>query len=311
MPEPERKRRKPAPAKVQAAVKHRRAMVRVVDRQAVAGLRDEFDRGAAELERSLAEDFRGRRRDLSSAHLVHEVSTRVSDGLVLLFGSVAGALAAQTADVAVEGVRRLATFFSAVREGAPSPLDDPRRAEVVAMARVPELERMRVAAVGVAGADASAAVRLVLAELPIGEATVDGVISTAMDAADAQWWKVERVARTEASRAFNAAQDEGIARLGMELPGLRKRWTEMVSDLTGEPMDDAVGKDSLVLHGQIAGPDGMFTMPDDPLAPMRMVGMSWAAPPNRPNCRAVLQPWHPDWDIPAWVFRDGERVELT
>jgi hypothetical protein len=296
---------------IAAAVAHHAAAKRVIDRQALIGLRSQFDEGLGDVARQLGARFKGRRRALITAPTAHELAKYATDGMATALGALAGNLAAQTADVTREGVHRLARFLGTVRSGQPSALDDPRRAEAVSMLRTKELQRLRINFMSDMGADAATTIKTRLAALPLAaEATVNDAISEALDTLDSEFWKVERVARTETSRAFNAAQDEGIKELADELPGLTSRWTEYVDDLTGEPLDDRVGDDSLVLHGQLQGEDGLFIMPDDPLAPVAMIGMTWEAPPNRPNCRAVLLPWMPDWGIPAWRYEDGERVDI-
>jgi hypothetical protein len=88
---------------------------------------------------------------------------------------------------------------------------------------------------------------------------------------------------------------------------LMQRWTELVDDATGRPLDNRVAADSLAMHGQVAPPGGSFLMP---AAGGALAGQSWTHPPNRPNDRAVLTPWMPTWGVPAWQFRNGRRVNL-
>jgi len=127
-------------------------------------------------------------------------------------------------------------------------------------------------------------------------------------ALEGSWWQVERTIRTETSYAYNEAQAVAIGELAREHRGILLRWTELVDDTTGEPLDMRVGKDSLVLHGQLAPPGGVFVMPPDKRAPVGMIGQSWNHPPNRPNDRAVLTPWHPSWNIPGWRWDGTQRV---
>jgi hypothetical protein len=120
----------------------------------------------------------------------------------------------------------------------------------------------------------------------------------------------ERLVRTETSRSYNQAQSDAITEIARTTPGLWKRWTELVDDWSGSPLDNKVARDSLVLHGQVARVDGHFTMPPDQRAPAVMVGKTWAQPPNRPNDRAVLTPWMREWGIPAWAWQ-GAKVWLS
>jgi len=143
--------------------------------------------------------------------------------------------------------------------------------------------------------------------------SVGDLIARAGAALDGETWKLERLVRTETSYAYNTAQNEAIRQASIA-PGFGKvygRWTERVNDLTGQPMDNRVEKDSMVLHGQIALPDQLFTMPPNaPSVPTNLLGKQWRHPPNRPNDRAVLTPWMRDWGVPAWVFQGGQRIDI-
>lgn len=295
--------------KVAAVANHRKAMDRVIDRQGVRGLRKAFDVGIGGLTRALVRSFKGRGRDVVTGATIGELSRLTTEGVAHLFTNVASTLAMQTGDVVVESARRVARFVG-LMQGKPSRLDDPRQAEMVARLRMGELTRLRQRSMGMVGADSAAVVRARMAMLKVGTDTVNTAISDAMEVTDSQFWQVERVARTETSRAYNTVQNDGITALAQEIPGLGKRWTELVSDLTGVPLDSRVATDSLVLHGQIAPPGGLFTIPADIMAPVKMVGMTWEFPPNRPNDRAVLTPWHKEWGIPGYVVRDGGFVDI-
>lgn len=120
-----------------------------------------------------------------------------------------------------------------------------------------------------------------------------------------EWWKIERTSNTETAQAFNAIRSDAILKRGEW-----RRWTELVDDATGKPLDDRVGDDSMVLHGQVAKPGQTFIMPPVPQAPWPMVGDEYDAPPNRPNDRAVLLPWERGSGVPAWVWRNGRKVVL-
>lgn len=155
----------------------------------------------------------------------------------------------------------------------------------------------------------AARVRLAVASLPAGTPT-SAAAGEAARALRAGAWQVERRARDVLTDAYARGQGEVIRFAIREDPRIMKRWTEMVDDATGRPLDNRVGIDSVVLHGQVASPDGVFTMPADPRAPTRMIGQSWSGPPNRPNDRAVLLPWRPGCGLPAWRLVSGARVQL-
>lgn len=131
----------------------------------------------------------------------------------------------------------------------------------------------------------------------------EGVTDVARGAQE-QWWRVERVVRTETSLAFNTAQHDGIVLLEQAHRGVMKRWTERVDDTTRAPLDNKVGADSIAMHGQVTTPTGVFTMPKANNVDGRRWGMTFDFPPNRPNDRAILTPWVASWGVPGWVYRD-------
>lgn len=147
--------------------------------------------------------------------------------------------------------------------------------------------------------DLSAAVIDRLKSIPRDAMRVADVLAEVSSALDDKWWMIERDVKTRTAYVFNQAQKEAIQELADSgtIPDVQSRWTELVDETTGDPLDDRVGNDSLVLHGQLAGENGAFTMPNDPTAPQKMVGQSWDHPPNRPRDRAIILPWAPGWGI--------------
>ena len=130
-------------------------------------------------------------------------------------------------------------------------------------------------------------------------------------AADRSWSAAERIVRTETAYAFNASADAAIADLARRAKrAVYKRWTERVNDTTGAPLDARVAVDSIVLHGQVAEPDGVFEMPRDARVDARLWGRRFAFPPNRPHDRAVLLPWMPGWVGGGWRLRGGRRSAI-
>ncbi len=148
-------------------------------------------------------------------------------------------------------------------------------------------------------------------QVHLQRATVEGMTRTETvglleDAADRQSWRVERLMRTRAATAYNAAQLDGIDALVEEFPDVYGRWVEHVDDSTWQPTDDRVAPDSLALHGQVQPPGELFVMP----AGGPGEG-SWFHPPNRPNDRAIVMPWRKAWKIPAYTIRSGRKLWLV
>jgi hypothetical protein len=127
------------------------------------------------------------------------------------------------------------------------------------------------------------------------------------------------VGNTEIAAAYNRSHYDGIVEMSKDMP-MMMRWCEHVDDDTYMPLDLRVGIDSIAMHGQVAPAGGLFVMPPTapdgtPVSgagkPWSLIGMSWPNPPNRPNDRAVLQPWLPTWGVPGWQWRGGRRVPVT
>jgi hypothetical protein len=92
--------------------------------------------------------------------------------------------------------------------------------------------------------------------------------------------------------AYNETRvEEAKALPGLGMPGVLMRWTEHVNDMTRQPLDKRVGKDSIALHGQLR-------LPGDPFYDI-VNRRSVKAPPNRPNDRAVVTVWRVTWGEPT------------
>lgn len=109
-----------------------------------------------------------------------------------------------------------------------------------------------------------------------------------------QRWRAERIVRTETAYAHGAAKHESMRRTRDEV-GESKLQKRLI-----ETFDNRTGDDSFLLHGQ--------TVPvDQPFKWRHKVRGQWVTtefmhPPNRPNDRAVVIPWNPEWEE-----TDGER----
>jgi hypothetical protein len=127
--------------------------------------------------------------------------------------------------------------------------------------------------------------------LLLGE-SVDSLINSVGELTKQEYWKNERLVRTEMSFAYNTSQRIALDEIASEDPNLWIQWHEHASgpawggpdnkSWPGEatPLDDRVGSDSLRMHGQLRRPGQFFI---DPLT-----GKEYYSPPNRPNDRATL-----------------------
>lgn len=115
-------------------------------------------------------------------------------------------------------------------------------------------------------------------------------------------YKAERIIRTEGMFSHGAARYSAIREARDELGDAR-----MMKRLV-ETFDDRTGDDSFVLHGQTVKVDQPFTY-------KFKRGGSWMVkeyqhPPNRPNDRAVVIMWDPEWPDEE-LERPLSRFELA
>jgi hypothetical protein len=282
----------------------RRGFTRITQRSAIAAAQEDYDRVTTAMARSMHNAAR-RGEFATPLDVRHMMSAarntagrhtqRMVDHLI------ESQLAAQR-----DSLQVLARFV-ARREGG-SALD-----ERAVFQRVLDQRRIQMQAaaedvmVGVMG-EINAKVARILGDAVRAErVNRSQLVGMVEQAYESEFWRVERAVRTQASFAFNASVTDGIHVIGREFPDMRIRWVELVSDQTGEPLDNRVANDSLALHGQLKTRDGVFIMPRDRRVDSKLYGKTYDAPPNRPNDRAVLMPWRKAWGIPGWVYRDGTR----
>lgn len=248
-------------------------------------------------------------RDDADMRVLRRFHGQISVGVHEAIGNVQRAMHASSRETLEASIRSLSTFLGKTH-GEAGPLDDDAVYRQLTSARRSHIDALREQAVArLRPAIITRVWERVQQMAASGKYTIGELVEAAGEEFDRQWWQVERTARTETSYAFNVGQAEGVRELAKHYPGMMQRWTELVDDLTGRPLDNRVGQDSLAMHGQVAPPNGQFTMPNDPRGGS-MIGMSWSHPPNRPNDRAVLTPWMRGWSVPAWQYRSGRRVSL-
>ena len=177
--------------------------------------------------------------------------------------------------------------------------------------RLPTIERSAIEALQNYGQQTAEEVQRQLSLAIALDETFDETMIRVEDVLIGAQWKADRIARTEAAFGFNAALYDGVSSMSRQFPDVENRWTELVYDSSGEPMDARVAVDSLALHGQIAGANGIFVMPPDPRVRPTMWGETYRFPPNRPNDRAVLVPWKPTWGVPGYRYVNGKAVGVA
>jgi hypothetical protein len=158
--------------------------------------------------------------------------------------------------------------------------------------------------------------------------SVAHVIDRVAEAQDTEWWRAERIVRTELAGAYNTTSADAFKEAAAELPDLEMRWCEYVDDETLAAKDNRVAIDSIIMHGQIVKPGHQFRFPPESAwpdevdwgdkdiekqvkrIPKHVLNGSWGAPPNRPNCRATVSPVRPHWGVWGWRLDNGQRVPV-
>lgn len=300
---------------------HRRRLTRVVERGGVSPVRSFYNRTLREIEAKLARV--GKTSDRFTAHQLRLLKVQVLQGQALLAKRVSGHLREVGREARKDALRGLIGSIKKLEgryTGAEIslPIEEAARFEGVLGKRESLLRKMNEESAAammtrnVQGAESALAL-----SLATGESFGDAVERVAETMGEA-WWQAERVVRTETIAAYNVTQADGIEAVAEEIPDLMMRWVEHIDDTSGEPLDDRVDPDSIVMHGQVAPAGGEFVFPDDYADQLsakeaRRVARfrGWrGTPPLRPNDRAALSPWRPGWGIPGWQVVDGRRVEL-
>ena len=305
---------------------HQARLERLTERRGVASIKKLYDTAQADLERKLSVIAR---RDPNSftSHQLRQMLLQVKQGQMVVAHKMAGGLGEVSLEAQVDSLRGLARQVSRLEQTYKGttpvlPIDEAARFWGVVDKRRSSLMRAHESSMANYGVRVVGKVERELAMLlATGEEprrdhlqVPNDVISRVMRVIDGEWWQAERVVRTEVAWAMNLTARDGIeecADLGMAL-----RWSEHVDD-GGQPEDDRVGADSLAMHGQVALADGVSrfymppTTPTGEDVPKGLLGLSWDVPPNRPNDRAVIDPWSPDWGTPGWVWKGGQRVDAV
>jgi hypothetical protein len=308
-----------------ASAEHVRRLNRLIERGGIARLRKLYNDAQAELESRLARAI-GRAAAPFTVHQYRVLLAQVRQGQMQIarrIGDESAHVTEETQKEALSGIISQIKKLEAVHD-LPSttlPIEeasrfagilDKRKTSLLAQAR----QSMASYGAGVVRKIESNLAVALASGASNGEA-IDAVAATA----DIEFWRAERIVRTEKSWAAHATISDGIRASADALVDLMMRWTELVSE-SGSPLDDRVGADSVAMHGQVASPGGMFTMPDSARSVVvnnrygrsvvspDLIGESWAHPPNRPNDRATIVPWRPQWGSRGWKVVGGSKVAV-
>jgi len=289
----------------------RRRSDRLIDRTVMSPVRRSYDENIGRIVSGLGRLFKGTTRNIATSQTLAATLSFLRTAVPGLSQQVTDALFNANRGTTAEAIRSTSRFVSVVQQVA-SPIEDELTMARITFARREALKELQRRASEASAADLLSTLEKRIRRLPISDLKISEMLTEAGIALDDEWWRTERTVRTVTSSVYNAAQADAIAEIAQE-PAFRKmknRWTERIDDVTGQPFDDRVAPDSMVLHGQVTKPSGLFTMPPSPRVNVDMHGKSWSHPPNRPNDRAVLTPWMQGWKVPAWVWQGGSRITL-
>lgn len=139
--------------------------------------------------------------------------------------------------------------------------------------------------VGAYSSRAVTKMELALANATLQNKTVDAAVDdlvAANGAFESERWRAERVVRTEMAHAYEYTKHQGMIETEREdVPGLQRQIIAWFDNRTGE--------DSKLIHGEVRGMDEPFY---DPIQKKHYMD-----PPNRPNDRETVIPFHPDWSM--------------
>lgn len=312
----------------EAAREHSKRLARLIDRGGVERLRKLYEQAQAELERKLARlvdssDFTVHQRNVLLAQIrigQMDIAKRLGDASsVATIETQLDAL-----NTAIRNIKRAEKKHGS-GEAIHLPIEESARFQGLIDKRKSSLLKQHTASMKRYG---SHVVKKIEGELSMslmtGESGHEAVARVAR-AANVEFWRAERIVRTEQAFVYSATQRDAIAETARDMDGeLYMRWTELVADGSLEPLDERVGADSVALHGQVVLPGEMFRMPSNAQSIVietrwgtsrvsdDMMDGEWEHPPNRPHDRATIMPWHPDWEgPPSWRIIGGEKVHVT
>lgn len=295
--------------------KSRARLDRLLDRRSVLALKKFYDRAQDDLESRLHKMAKGVHKEPLTPLQVQQLLQQVRLAQQIIARRLHMKFDAISEEAQEEGIEQVAETIEEQERNSTGvlvslPLNDPAVEAALVEQRRNQLTQLNDKSYRRFADQVSVAMELALATaLAMGE-TPDDAIDRIRATAEDEWWQSERIIHTEMAAAYNTAHADSIALVGVHLKGLGKRWCELVDDATGLPLDDRVGKDSLVLHGQITEMSGVFVMPPDARVSPRMWNLTYFSSPNRPNDRSVTMPWRPGWGVPGYLWKDGQRVPI-
>lgn len=297
---------------------HRARLERLIERRGVSQVQKVYDEAASELGARLKSLTARRQSQTYDAHMNRLVLAQIKTGQHTMNQRILGEMSDIDSEAQVETIQSLSRDLEHLwkkyrGETLEIPIDEAVSLHSLVGKRQNQLDKMHADSLARWGARTFNKIHKSLSMSVATMDTPDQAMRRIMDPKtgnpDLEFWQAERIVRTEGSWATNRTHADGIEEASRVVPELMLRWVEHVSE-DGRPLDDRVGEDSLVLHGQIVEPGGLFVMPEDPDVSEDMWGEMWMHPPNRPNDRSIVSAWFPGMGVMAWVYRGGIRIDV-
>jgi hypothetical protein len=294
---------------------HRRNVNRIVDRGSVRPMRQMYEDAIIRTQRALERQIKlGRGTSYTAQH--HRIMlAQLRVGVRELTDQIGASVALKAREAQVESLRTLVSNIQqadqlAVGVAPTMALEEASVFYGVLQGVDPSLSRAYQTTMQTYGQRTINKVELELGAMLASGASTYDTVGTVTNIIQGERWRAERIVRTEVMHAYNSAHERGIIEASRSIPSLFSRWTENIDDLTGQAYDKRVAADSFALHGQIARPGGLFTMPPANLVSPKLWGTQFRFPPNRPNDRATIIPWRPEWGVPGYFYQAGRRIEV-
>ena len=325
---------------------HRRALARLTQRRGAVELKALYERATAEMLRKLRASTRHLGTDAFTSHQARMIVAQLREGERILAGRMAGELKGVAREAQVEAATRIISDIEKLEplfDGAGVRVqveqaarfaglrDDPKRSILREKRVEAEVEHDRLVRIGETvprrienvlsrySLDTIEKMENNLALSVLENETPLAAMDRLEDFVDGEWWRAERIVRTETSFAYSSEAAATIEEAAEEVDGLMMQWHEYADD-DGSPLDDRVAADSLAMAGQVVEAGQPFfcpstalqpTMDGETQVPKSLAGEWVEAPPNRPNDRATVTAWRKDWGMPGWRWSGGRRVWLV
>lgn len=275
---------------------HRFRVMRVTEGRGLAPLRSLYERARSDLRERLASLLTGKKGKTFDAYNARVALAQIEEFMRAFSGDMARHMDASTVDaqrLSLEDLTGQVYLLEPKFRGAGAPLAVEEAAVfegIIGGAR-PIIRHRLEEGVGHYSARAVTRMERSMAMSILQNKTIDDAVGDLVDqtgAFESERWRAERIVRTEMANAYEYTKHQGMIETERrDLPGMKRQIVAIFDNRTGE--------DSKLINGQVVDMDEPFY---DPVQKKYYMN-----PPNRPNDRETVIPFHPDWGM---AF--GQRV---